>query len=74
MPVIRNFELREGLMLEMRLARANVRLVVASLFLLLCSYSRVWAWGQEGHSIIAEIAERNLSASAKAGVTALLER
>ena len=59
-------------MLEMRLARANVRLVIAGLFLLLCSYSRVWAWGQEGHSIIAEIAERNLSASAKAGVSALL--
>jgi hypothetical protein len=59
-------------MLEMRLARAKVRLVVAGLFLLLCSYSRVWAWGQEGHSIIAEIAERNLNASAKAGVTALL--
>ena len=33
-------------MLEMRLARANVRLVIAGLLLLLCSYSRVWAWAR----------------------------
>ena len=41
---------------EMRDVRFNLRLVIISLFLLLCSGSRLLAWGQEGHSIIAEIA------------------
>jgi hypothetical protein len=59
-------------MLEMRFVRSNARLAILSLSLLLCSGDRLWAWGQEGHSIIAEIADRNLSASAKSHVTALL--
>lgn len=45
---------------------------IVGLILLLGSHDRLWAWGQEGHSIIAEIADRNLSASAKAQVSALL--
>ena len=53
-------------------ARASVRLAMATLALLMCSNSRLWAWGQEGHSIIAEIADLNLTASAKARVAALL--
>ena len=31
-----------------------------------------WGWGQEGHSIIAEIAQRRLTPSAVAEVTRLL--
>jgi nuclease S1 len=59
-------------MLGMRFVGAYVRLAIVSLFLLLYSYSPLRAWGQEGHSIIAEIADLNLSASSKAHVTALL--
>jgi nuclease S1 len=59
-------------MIGMRAVRANARLVLIALALLLSSHGRSWAWGQEGHSIIAEIADLNLSASAKAHVTALL--
>jgi hypothetical protein len=56
----------------MRCVRPNVRLAIVSLFLFLCSSGRLWAWGQEGHSIIAEIADLNLSASAKTHVAALI--
>lgn len=59
-------------MFEVRFVRAAARLAILSLFLLLGSSGRLWAWGQEGHSIIAEIADMNLSASAKAHVAALL--
>jgi nuclease S1 len=72
MLVLQNVEQWEELMLDMRVVRANVRLAIVGLFLLLCSSDRLWAWGQEGHSIIAEIADLNLSASAKAHVSALL--
>ena len=68
MIVLQNVEQWEELMLEMRVVRANVRLAIVGLFLLLCSSDRLWAWAQEGHSIIAEIADLNLSASAKAHV------
>ena len=34
----------------------------SSTFFLLFSCNRLWAWGQEGHSIIGEIADLNLSA------------
>jgi hypothetical protein len=44
----------------------------SSTFFLLFSYNRLWAWGQEGHSIIGEIADLNLSASAKTHVAALI--
>jgi hypothetical protein len=70
--LIQNFELWEAPMFGMRFVRPNLRLAVVSLFLLLCSQGRLWAWGQEGHSIIAEIADLNLSANAKAQVAILL--
>lgn len=59
-------------MQEMRLVRAHVWRAVAGLFLLLGSSGPSWAWGQEGHSVIAEIADLNLSASAKSHVVALI--
>ena len=59
-------------MLETRFVRAKIWPAVLGLLLLSCLSERLWAWGQEGHSIIAEIADLNLSASAKARVTALL--
>jgi hypothetical protein len=34
--------------------------------------SRAWAWGEEGHSIIAEIAQRRLSQSAAQAITQIL--
>ncbi len=36
--------------------------------------SQAWAWGQEGHSIVAEIAQRRLNEPATAAVSKLLER
>jgi hypothetical protein len=48
------------------------RLSILVALFLLAMPSRLWAWGQEGHSIIAEIADLNLSARAKAQVSALL--
>ncbi|WFT97010.1 S1/P1 nuclease [Bradyrhizobium barranii] len=44
----------------------------ASFLFLVSSNVPLLAWGQEGHSIIAEIADQNLSASAKSRVAALL--
>lgn len=44
----------------------------SSAFFLLFSCNRLWPWGQEGHSIIGEIADLNLSASAKTHVAALI--
>lgn len=38
----------------------------------LCTWGQAWAWGPEGHSIIAEIAQRRLSPAATAMVTHLL--
>jgi hypothetical protein len=38
----------------------------------LASSSRVWAWGPEGHQIVAEIAVRKLTSEARAGVGQLL--
>jgi hypothetical protein len=46
--------------------------VILAWLLLFGTPHRLWAWGQEGHSIIAEIADRNLNARAKAQVDALL--
>jgi hypothetical protein len=60
------------MMTGMRAVRAKLRLVLITLSLLLVSHDRLWAWGQEGHSIIAEIADLNLTASARAHVTAIL--
>jgi hypothetical protein len=40
----------------------------AGLLLLTMTSTEAWAWGQEGHSIIAEIAQRRLSAAAAAEV------
>jgi hypothetical protein len=57
---------------EMRFVRTNVRLAILSVSLLACSVDPLWAWGQEGHSIIAEIADLNLSASAKAHIATVL--
>ena len=40
----------------------------------LCAWSQAWSWGPEGHSIVAEIAQRRLSAPAAAMVEQLLGR
>jgi hypothetical protein len=58
-------------MLKLGFVGAGLRLIATnlfatSLFLLLGSYERLLAWRQEGHSIIAEIADLDLSAGAKA--------
>lgn len=49
-----------------------MRSALASLCLLVLSSTSPWAWGQEGHSIIAEIAQRRLSPKAIAEVARLL--
>ena len=56
----------------MRFVRSLRLLAAVGSLFLLNSQSPVWAWGQEGHSIIAEIADRNLSASAKAHIAELI--
>src|SRR5262245_53366941 len=48
------------------------RIVIPACLVLLATPNRVWAWGQEGHSIVAEIADLNLSALARSQVNALL--
>ncbi|MGH8737411.1 MAG: S1/P1 nuclease, partial [Burkholderiales bacterium] len=40
----------------------------------LCACGPAWAWGQEGHSIVAEIAQRRLSPAAAEEVEQLLGR
>jgi hypothetical protein len=42
--------------------------------LALTPFHQAWAWGQEGHSIVAEIAQRRLNDAAAAVVNKLLER
>lgn len=46
--------------------------LVALAALLACLASSAWAWGQEGHSIIGEIAQRRLSPQASAEVARVL--
>lgn len=46
--------------------------VVAMLLLVCVPSQHAIAWGQEGHSIIAEIAQRRLSATAAAAITSIL--
>jgi hypothetical protein len=46
--------------------------VLRSICLLMLSTSSAWAWGQEGHAIIAEIAQRRLTPKASAEVARLL--
>jgi len=55
-----------------RSARGPIRRALMSFCLLALSTSSAWAWGQEGHSIIAEIAQRRLSPKATAEVARLL--
>ena len=43
------------------------------LLLCLCSSGEAFAWGQEGHSIIAEIAQRRLTRESSAKVEELLK-
>jgi hypothetical protein len=49
-----------------------MRVVILATLFLFAAPGRGWSWGQEGHSIIAEIADLNLTARAKAQVSALL--
>jgi hypothetical protein len=46
--------------------------LAAVLMLSLTAQSPAWAWGQEGHSIVAEIAQRRLSPAATVGIARLL--
>src|SRR5262249_24784448 len=52
--------------------RARGMRVVAMLLLVCVASQHAIAWGQEGHSIIAEIAQRRLSATAAAAITSIL--
>lgn len=49
-----------------------MRTFFASSIILLASYSSALAWGQEGHSIVAEIAQRRLDPSATTLISSLL--
>ena len=49
-----------------------MRPALASFCLLVLSATSAWAWGQEGHSIIAESAQRRLTPNAIAEVARLL--
>jgi hypothetical protein len=46
--------------------------VVVALTGLICAPTRAYAWGRDGHEIVARIAEARLTPKAKAGVEALL--
>lgn len=50
----------------------NVKMVTLSLFICSTFSHDVFAWGKTGHRIVGEIAERNLNAEAKKGVSLLL--
>jgi hypothetical protein len=43
------------------------------IFLLSATASRAWAWGEEGHSIIAEIAQRRLSPASAQAIARILD-
>jgi hypothetical protein len=47
-------------------------LVVALVVLAIASPTRVWGWGNEGHIIVARIAEMHLSGKARAGIKDLI--
>lgn len=49
-----------------------MRTVLAVAMLWLLPHQAAWAWGQEGHSIVAEIAQQRLTPAAAAAVKALL--
>src|SRR6266545_236608 len=49
----------------------RMRITCLILGLLVLQYQEVKAWGAEGHSIVAEIAQRNLSPTARARIAEL---
>ena len=50
----------------------NLKTIFAGLGLVLLPFATAWGWGQEGHSIIAEIGQRRLTPAAVAEVARLL--
>lgn len=60
----------EGLM-SGRLDFARRRIFLS--LILALSSSNAWAWGEEGHSIVAEIAQRRLSQNAAQAITKILQ-
>jgi nuclease S1 len=40
--------------------------------LFIAPFSQAWAWGEKGHSIIAEIAQRRLSSAAQEAIVEIL--
>ncbi len=44
-----------------------------TVFVLLSSTAAAYAWGEEGHSIVAEVAEHRLSPAAQSEVSVLLD-
>src|ERR1700719_1433669 len=51
-----------------------MRPLIAPVVIVLASITRAWAWGPEGHSIIAEIAQRRLTPETTRAIEGLLGR
>src|SRR5262245_37669267 len=51
-----------------------MKAVCVAVLVSLAPLGQAWAWGQEGHSIVAEIAQRRLNEASAAAVSKLLER
>jgi hypothetical protein len=47
--------------------------IILAILLFCLSSQRAWCWGQEGHAIVAEIAQRRLSQSAAEAITRILK-